>query len=514
MANSWGELSWGLGDWGTQNDTLLIPTGVVSSVLVNSVEYSGELGGWGQFTWGFNEWGDLLNPNVDITGLQLNTFAGNEDALANTLVPVSTNLLNFSEGSISVLIGQLVEPNSFLLNSTVNSVFAGESIFVQISTPGTSTTWGQYGWGVYDWNQITGLASQQGEETISISVGVNINGIQLNTTVGTAFAAANFVEIPDSVVLNTTVNSVFAGENVIVEVNTPGTPTEWGSLAWGQGAWNQISGILTLQGDEFISGTGIVDVTGVQSNTSTGISFILADANVTLNTNLLNTTTGTVDHIIDTVVEVTTNLIQISIGDESISATAIANVAGVQSNTSTGTFTITGDSNLTLNTNLLNITASPILAVVDVTVEVTTPGSPTTWGNYAWGQQAWGQIIGLEVDQGAEEVVVPSIEVDVIGVQLTPAIGSLSIVADANVTPNTNLLTTSLGDEDVTPNTIVVLSTNLITASVGNASGQALVDVSVTGVNMTTSTGRLYISAWAVINIGVSNTWSVVDIAA
>jgi hypothetical protein len=31
---------------------------------------------------------------------------------------------------------------------------------------------------------------------------------------------------------------------------------------------------------------------------------------------------------------------------------------------------------------------------------------------------------------------------------------------------------------------------------------------------MTTSTGRLFISAWAVIDIGVTNTWGVVDIAA
>lgn len=428
MANSWGELSWGLGDWGTQNDTLIIPTGTVSSVSVNSIDYAGEPNGWGQFTWGFNEWGDLLNPNVDVTGLQLNTSVGNEEAFTDVSLTLSTNLIL----------------------STVNTV----------------------------------------------------------TLVGGS------LEIPIGIQINSTINSVFAGENVIVEVTTPGTPTEWGSLAWGQGAWNQISGVQVLQGDESISATGVVDITGVQSNISIGISSVTADANLNLNTNLLNVTTGTVNNIIDVVVEVTTNLIQISIGDESISATGVVDITGVQSNTSTGAFIITGDANLSLNTNLLNITASPVLAVIDITVEVTTPGSPTTWGNYAWGQQAWGQIIGLEVDQGAEEVVVPSIEVDVIGVQLNTTIGSLSIVADANVTPNTNLLTTSLGDEDVTPNTIVVLSTNLLNASVGNASGQALVDVDVTGVNMTTSTGRLYISAWAVINIGVSNTWSVVDIAA
>jgi hypothetical protein len=31
---------------------------------------------------------------------------------------------------------------------------------------------------------------------------------------------------------------------------------------------------------------------------------------------------------------------------------------------------------------------------------------------------------------------------------------------------------------------------------------------------MTASTGRLYVTAWAVVDIGVTNTWAVVDIAA
>jgi len=361
MANAWNELSWGLGGWGLQNDTLIIPTGVVSSVSVNSLEYSGELGGWGQFTWGFNEWGDLLNPNIDVTGFQLNTSVGNEEAFTDISLTLSTNLITSTTNTVILVAGSLVEPTFVLIN----------------------------------------------------------------TTTGT----------------------VFGGENVIVEVTTPGTATTWGQNAWGSGAWNQITGTIIQQGDESISGTGIVDLTGVQSNTSIG------------------------------------------------------------------TFTVTGDANLSLNTNLLNVTAASILAVIDTTVEVTSPGQ-LPWGTTSWGYGSWGNIGGMDVEQGGEEVVVPSVEVDVIGNQLNTTIGTYSITADANVTANTNLLTVSLGDEDVTPNTIVTLSTNLLNASVGIASGQALVDVDVIGVNMTTSTGRLFVSAWAVVNIGVTNTWTVVDIAA
>jgi hypothetical protein len=361
MANAWNELSWGLGDWGLQNDTLIIPNGVVSSVSVNSVEYSGELGGWGQFTWGFNEWGDLINPNVDVIGLQLNTSVGNEEAFTDISLTLSTNLISTNINSVTLVGGALEEPTFVLINTTTGAVFAGENVIVEVTTPGTSTTWGQN--------------------------------------------------------------------------------------AWGSGAWNQITGTVIQQGDESISGTGIVDLTGVQSNTSIG------------------------------------------------------------------TFTVTGDANLSLNTNLLNITAASILAVIDTTAEVTSPGQ-LPWGTTSWGYGSWGNIGGMDVEQGGEEVVVPSVEVDVIGNQLNTTIGIYSITADANLTLNTNLLTVGLGNEDATPNTIVTLSTNLLSVSVGIASGETLSLIDVTGVNMTASTGRLYVTAWAVVDIGVTNTWSVVDIAA
>ena len=361
MANAWNELSWGTGDWGSQNDTLIITNGVISSVSVNSIEYAGELGGWGQFTWGFNEWGDLINPNVDVTGLQLNTFTGNEDSFTDVSLTLSTNLIL----------------------STVNTVtLAGGSL-----------------------------------------------------------------EEPTFVLINTSIGTVFAGENVIVEVTTPGTATTWGQNAWGSGAWNQITGIVIQQGDESISGTGVINLTGVQSNTSTG------------------------------------------------------------------TFTVIGDANLSLNTNLLNVTVASILAVIDITVEVSSPGQ-LPWGTTSWGYGSWGNIGGMDVEQGGEEVVVPSVEVDVIGNQLNTTIGTYSITADANITAITNLLTISLGDEESDANTIVSVSTNLLNASVGIASGETLSLIDVTGVNMTTSTGRLFITAWAVVDIGVTNNWAVVDIAA
>ena len=322
-----------------------------------------------------------------------------------------------------------------------------ENATASVTTPGTPTTWGQSTYGNYSWGQITGAQIETGEELIEAGASVILSTNLLTLTVDTVSAQANFIIEATGVVLNTTVNSVFAGENVIVEVTTPGSPTTWGFSSWGTGAWNQITGTLVEQGEETIEGTGSLNLTGVQSNTSTGTLSLVADANVT----------------------------------------AI--------------------------TNILNVTAASVSTKLDIDVEVTSPGN-LPWGAASWGYGSWGNIGGMLVSQGAEEEAVPSIEVNVIGNQLNTTIGTYSITADANITANTNLLTVGLGNEDAVPNTIVSVSTNLLNVSVGTASGEVLSTVSVTGVNMTASTGRLFISAWAVVNIGVTNNWSVVDIAA
>ena len=240
--------------------------------------------------------------------------------------------------------------------------------------------------------------------------------------------------------------------SITVAVTTPGTPTTWGQSSFGSYSWEQITGTQSEIGDESIYN---------ERNA-------IADAS----TNILTLITST-------------------------------------------TFTVTGDANLTLSTNLLNTTVGFTSENVNANtiVQLTSPGD-LPWGATAWGYGSWGNIGGMDVEQGGEEVVVPSIEVDVIGNQLNTTIGTYSITADANVTPNTNLLTVSLGDEDATPNTQVTLSTNLLTLSQGTASGETLSTISVTGVTVTSQVGRVFVSAWAVIDIGVTNNWSVVDIAA
>ena len=241
-------------------------------------------------------------------------------------------------------------------------------------------------------------------------------------------------------------------ENASAEVTTPGTPTTWGQSTYGNYSWGQIVGAQSEIGDESI--------------------YNEQNAIVDLSTNLLTLTITSL--------------------------------------------TITGDANLSLNTNLLNIEEGFAQENVNANtiVEVSAPGN-LPWGATYWGSGSWGNIGGMEVSQGAEEEVTPSIDVFVSTNLLTLTLTSINqVTADANITANTNLLTTSLGNEDAVPNTIVSVSTNLLNVSVGTASGEFTSTVSPTGVSATTSTGRVFIAAWAVVDIGVTNTWSVVDIAA
>ena len=361
--------------------------------------------------------------------------------MADISVQVSSVGLTTTTGSLNEGWGRL----------TWGSIVWGqdfEDVTISVTTPGTPTTWGQSTYGNYSWGQITATQSETGEELIEAGAELTLSTNLLNAVNGTVSAQANFIIDVIGTQLNSTINSVFAGENVIVEVTTPGAPTTWGQGAFGQYAWNQITGSSADLGEETIEGTGSLNLTGVQSNTSTG------------------------------------------------------------------TLSLIGDANVTAITNILNVTAASVSTKLDVDVEVTSPGN-LPWGSASWGYGTWGNIGGLYIEQGGEEESIPGVEVFVSTNLLTLTLTSIAqITADANITANTNLLTVGLGNEDAVPNTIVTLSTNLLNVSVGAASGEVLSTVSPTGVSATASTGRVFIAAWAVVDIGVTNTWSVVDIAA
>jgi len=134
-------------------------------------------------------------------------------------------------------------------------------ITVEVSSPGSLTTWGYDAYGINSWGQITGVLSQTGNELIEASAELTLSTNLLSIVNDTVSAQANFISEVTGVQLTSLINSVFAGENILVEVTT-----------------NIIQFSI---GDETIEGTGSLNLTGVQSNTSTGTLSLIGDANVT-----------------------------------------------------------------------------------------------------------------------------------------------------------------------------------------------------------------------------------------
>ena len=102
---------------------------------------------------------------------------------------------------------------------------------------------------------------------------------------------------------------------------------------------------------------------------------------------------------------------------------------------------------------------------------------------------------------------------EVTGNQANVLIGDESLTGDASVTLATNLLNTTTGTATGDVATVILTGSSVLT-STGAVTFTIDGSVTLTGVNMTASTGRLFITAWAVIDIGVTNNWGVVDIAA
>jgi hypothetical protein len=149
-----------------------------------------------------------------------------------------------------------------------------------------------------------------------------------------------------------------------------------------------------------------------------------------------------------------------------------------------------------------------------VEVQVRT-ASAQPWGETAWGDGQWGQSVGTDIAIGADAVLTPSVEVDLIGQQLTTTVNAISITADANVSLITNLLSISLGDENAfTDITVEVTGNNIGTIVIGDFQAGISQLIIPTGVTANTIAGTIGLNAWAVIDSGPSPTWTVVDKAA
>jgi hypothetical protein len=331
----------------------------------------------------------------------------------------------------------------------------------------------------------------------------------------------------------------------------------WGSGVYGIGYWGEGNEDATVTFEAWGQGTwganawGVGYITTALGTTTSSVS-IQIDNNVSITgeqltclypnfkTSTVQNVSGTSDNILFTFRSGGASNIQyVGVGWNVVGQpTFIVTAVNLDPNDQyTGTITITGgtfvsggfyafespnvnvtaDGNLTLSTNLLQISlgdesglgnADVVLTALDIL--------NTTIGAYS-----------ITADGNTSEIVV--------GDSMSSATGTLTADAGASFEVTGNQINILIGDEVLSGNATVNLTTNLLNVTTGTASGDVATviltgssvvtttgtvtftidgSVTLTGVNMTTSTGRLFVSAWAVVDIGVTNNWAVVDIAA
>jgi hypothetical protein len=108
--------------------------------------------------------------------------------------------------------------------------------------------------------------------------------------------------------------------------------------------------------------------------------------------------------------------------------------------------------------------------VADITVIVTAPGIPTTWGERTWGDASWGQQTGLVTDTG-----------------------TATTAANANVNPTGRAAGTSVGQTTLDIGVTHVVTGISATTSVGNESIALGIQQDVTGISASTSIGSVSI---------------------
>ena len=139
-------------------------------------------------------------------------------------------------------------------------------ITVQVTSPGTLTTWGYNSWDLNSWGQITGAIVEQNSANITIDVSANASTNLISLSLNSVSVDIAVLAELNTNLINSTVNSVFGGESIFVEVITPGSNTTWGYDSWNLNSWGQIVGLDINLGNEDVALGIQQDVTGQQLN--------------------------------------------------------------------------------------------------------------------------------------------------------------------------------------------------------------------------------------------------------
>ena len=358
MANTWGALTWGTGNWNDQTNSTVIPTGIglsggIGSVTTNSTV---ELG-WGRDAWGARAWG---SPG------QIVTPVTPEDELTMALASVS--------------------------------------VTAELNTGWGRLTWGENAWGEYGDAIITGIGMTANLGSVIATADVNAtnstnNNQEATVTLGTVIATGTTVAyINDTdLVMTATQGTADAGPDAMATGNhaTMGlgsvsayNQAGWGRQHWGDNAWG-------------VEGTWVTAVvSGIGMTANVGSASMEGDANVTASTlSVAQVTLGAVDVAPDAMI--TGNFMIGALGtlgmqgDVAVVPTGIAMTATLAS--------VTADANtIPTITGIAMTTALGTGTVIKIHTDVTPTGFGLTCALGAGSALIWN-----EVDTGSAPIDPP-----------------------------------------------------------------------------------------------------------
>ena len=255
MANTWGALTWGIGNWNDLTNSTVIPTGIGLSGGLGSASTTSTVElGWGRDAWGARNWGQagqIVTPVVP------------EDELTMALASVSvTAYVNVGWGRLSWGENAWGEYGDVIISGIGMTANLG-SVTTQADANATNST---------NNNQELGVALGTATAVGTTVAYINDTDLVMTATQGTADAG------PDAMV---TGNHATMGLGSVSAYNESG----WGRQHWGDNAW----GVEGTWATALVSGIGMTATLGSPSEIS-------GDATITANTlNVAQVTLGTVD---------------------------------------------------------------------------------------------------------------------------------------------------------------------------------------------------------------------------
>jgi len=309
-SDSFGALTWSIGNWNAQNNTDPSLTGIGASFSIGTPTTDSTVEqGWGRDSWSSRAWGapdQIVNPSgiemtafegtIDpapdaaITGIGFTAALGNEFAFTDVDVSVTGQDLTSTLASV---IG-FSDSTASVTGIAMTANLGDETTAGEINTGWGRLTWGDNAWGEAGDVVLSGIAmsASLGDETVSVDAPHEVTGIPITASLNILEGVEiSFEELLTGFDLTTNLGIADAGPDAMLTgigaTGSVGTVDAynvegWGRYFWGQfewgatGEWENVE----LTGIALSANIGTIAVTGTSDVNLTGFGMTAAEGDV------------------------------------------------------------------------------------------------------------------------------------------------------------------------------------------------------------------------------------------